>query len=90
MRAALPPEKKAALLAEYDAGGVSHAELAAKYGVKKQTISTWMKRRTHGGNGSAFREGIRVTNHCAFGRRASALQLVRDLEYKYAVGEDSA
>jgi hypothetical protein len=45
MRAALPPERKAALLAEYDAGGVSHAELAARYGVKKQTISTWMNRR---------------------------------------------
>ena len=45
MRAALPPERKAALPAGYDAGGVSHAELAAKYRVKKQTISTWMSRR---------------------------------------------
>ena len=31
-----------------------------------------------------------LTKHCAFGRRVSALQLVRDLGYKYAVGEDSA
>jgi hypothetical protein len=45
MKAVLSPEKKAALLAEYDAGGVSMAELAAKYGTKKRTISTWMHRR---------------------------------------------
>jgi hypothetical protein len=37
MRAVLCPERKAAVLAEYDAGGVSHAELAAKYGIKKRT-----------------------------------------------------
>ena len=45
MRSVLLPEKKAALLSEYDAGGVSQEELAAKYGVKKSTISTWMYRR---------------------------------------------
>ena len=41
----LPLEQKRAILAEYDEGGVSHAELAAKYGIGESTISTWRRRQ---------------------------------------------
>ena len=40
----LPLEKRLAILAEYDAGGVSHAELAAKHGIGQSTISVWRRR----------------------------------------------
>ena len=40
----LPLEKRLAILREYDAGGISHAELAAKHGVGESTISTWRRR----------------------------------------------
>jgi hypothetical protein len=40
----LPVEKRLAILAEYDAGGISQTELAAKHGVGESTISTWRRR----------------------------------------------
>jgi hypothetical protein len=40
----LPLEKRLAILAEYDAGDISHAELAAKHGIGESTISGWRRR----------------------------------------------
>ena len=49
----MPPEKREALLAEYERSGMSVRGFAKWSGVKYQTFATWVQQRRKAGTGAA-------------------------------------
>lgn len=59
-RVRTPPERRAALLVEYDRSGLSAARIAALAGVRYQTFATWVQQRRKARGGGKEAEVNRV------------------------------
>lgn len=51
------PEQRAALLAEFDRSGMSGSRFARHYGIKYQTLASWLQKRRRPANPAVPRSG---------------------------------